>query len=879
MKCSQCSKDVHIRLIGEHQCLGRPDVPEMPPGMMSRGLSSFFDAPEEPASRGTVSRYNNPQDPIDSRKAVESRMFPAAYKPSLQLLSEDAGADEFDFDEMLNNASSFRPGAMSNESLEEVISPGPRKVPVFNSSNSNLSLDGLSPYDGLASARRDMTPGEQLSARSTGSEFSLKNDMRPKHNMATSQNSLMQHMSSNVVVPPVSESLPARQPSMAKHDREVEQPLSSSSSSSAFTLSTVPSPVNPTAGTSSAAIPSRSFPSQKQGPNSRNNASSQDTTNVTMSQSSDTSHYHRDQKQRQHDERQKQNQKDEEQKKRKQQEQAAAAAAAAATAAAAQRMPPNNGRYLHRKTSSSAHGPAAETAEAAAAPSVTAAAPIKVETSRGHDNAISPSSSSLSIGNMMKAQTTKARREAGNGLIVRRQGSAPTSPTYPSNSSDGGSSPRRQQQAVAHSPTATDNQIRISAKRPALGNSSGSPTFSSPLHETPFKSSSFTSPSSNLSSSLRTAKEDQQRNLTRNATAPASMNASSSALMHPAGGGPGKARSTNPLDVLASLVPPSNGMALGNPSAAATIPPHINTQVGGRLAGQHMRKPSGPRSGGGSGGGGAKSHKTARLDSLLDDLMGEMQALNIEVRSESDRDSTISTASLSNNSSPYDMAARDVRDHNNPLRGRFDSTVSTASTSSTLSTGGSAHRRQVHCATCGVGISTSINAVLRSSGLRTNDIPASVQGIEHQNRVYCVRDYRRLLTKCRGCGKQCETSAKDSVNALDAWWHRACFNCQECHKPFPDKSFYVFENRPYCRYDYHKLNKSLCVACHEPIEGPCAQVFEGRFHPGCFACYQCGEPLRDVYYSLDGFFLCENHVHKHKSNRSANKRMTVFGHV
>ncbi|KAJ1792692.1 hypothetical protein LPJ59_004809, partial [Coemansia sp. RSA 2399] len=839
MTCAQCSKEVHIRLIGEHQCLGRPDVPEMPPGMNSRQLSSFFDAPE-PTSRPPVSRYNNPHDPMDARKAVESRMFPAAYKPSMQLLSEDAGGDEFDFDEMLNNASSFRPGAMSNESLEEVISPGPRKVPVFNNSNSSLSLDGLSPYDALASARRDM--GEQLSARSNGSEFGFKSEPRPKNNMATLQNSLMQNMRPNAV------GLPATQPpeSPQAQDSPTEPPILSSSSSSAFSLSTVSSPVKPTtmARTNSTADQSKP-PSQQQ---QQQPKSSEGEGAGGMAKSGDTSHHHRDHQQKQ--QQQQQHGEENGEGKRKQQEQPAQHKST---------LPPDKGRYLHRKTSSNARGPETATPVSATVSSAITAGPNKGENSRGHDNG-----SSLSIGSMMKAQTTKTRRggDAANGSIVRRQqqGSSPTSPTSPTQmASNEGGSPLRQQAVGAHSPVATDNQIRISAKRPQLGHSGSlqeQSGFSSPLHE----SHSYTSDTSNLSSSLR-AKEEQQRKLTRNATAPASMNGSSSGLLRaPVDGG--KGRSTNPFDVLASLVQPSSGMALGKtPGLVASIPPHINTQVSGRLGAgghSHMRKPSGPRS---AGSGGPKSHKTAKLDSLLDDLMGEMQALNIEVRSESDRDSMVSTASLSNSmSSPYEIA----RDH--ALRGRFDSTVSTSSTSSTLSTGGGGmHKpRQVHCVTCGVGISVGKNAILRSSEVRNaSEIPAAVQGIEHQSRLYCVRDYRRHLatsSRCQGCGKHCDPPpSKDTVNALDAWWHRACFNCQECHKPFPDKSFYVLENRPYCRYDYHRLNKSLCVACSEPIEGPCAQVLEGRFHPGCFACYQCGEALRDVYYSLDGFFLCENH--------------------
>ena len=58
-------------------------------------------------------------------------------------------------------------------------------------------------------------------------------------------------------------------------------------------------------------------------------------------------------------------------------------------------------------------------------------------------------------------------------------------------------------------------------------------------------------------------------------------------------------------------------------------------------------------------------------------------------------------------------------------------------------------------------------------------------------------------------------------------------------KPFPDKSFYVFDGKPYCAYHYHEENDSLCAAgsCGMPIEGPCAVSHSGdRFHPDHFTC-------------------------------------------
>ena len=41
-------------------------------------------------------------------------------------------------------------------------------------------------------------------------------------------------------------------------------------------------------------------------------------------------------------------------------------------------------------------------------------------------------------------------------------------------------------------------------------------------------------------------------------------------------------------------------------------------------------------------------------------------------------------------------------------------------------------------------------------------------------------------------------------------------------KPFPDKTFYVYDGKPLCAYHYHEANDSLCAAarCGQPIEGP-----------------------------------------------------------
>ncbi|KAG0307162.1 hypothetical protein BGZ98_000916 [Dissophora globulifera] len=156
--------------------------------------------------------------------------------------------------------------------------------------------------------------------------------------------------------------------------------------------------------------------------------------------------------------------------------------------------------------------------------------------------------------------------------------------------------------------------------------------------------------------------------------------------------------------------------------------------------------------------------------------------------------------------------------------------------------------------------------------------------VEKNGRVYCPKDFaEKFLPKCRGCGEPVEKEAVCAQDGkLEGKWHAGCFGCQTCRRPFPDKSFYVYGNAPYCRRHYHKLNNSLCKSCDEPIEGPCAQTMEGwRFHPGCFSCVQCKTPLTDIYYNFENQAYCEKDIMVIQRTRNvrAERRKTFFGKV
>ncbi|KAJ6597029.1 hypothetical protein DFH09DRAFT_1133432 [Mycena vulgaris] len=134
--------------------------------------------------------------------------------------------------------------------------------------------------------------------------------------------------------------------------------------------------------------------------------------------------------------------------------------------------------------------------------------------------------------------------------------------------------------------------------------------------------------------------------------------------------------------------------------------------------------------------------------------------------------------------------------------------------------------------------------------------------------VLCEKCWKNMyLPKCRRCNLPIEKQAVSSSDGqLKGKYHRECFNCHTCHKPFPDKTFYVLDSKPLCAYHYHEANDSLCAAsrCGQPIEGPCAVSHAGdRYHPEHMLCEfpgygGCKEKLEE-YWEIDGRMLCERH--------------------
>ncbi|WVQ71747.1 hypothetical protein IAR50_001288 [Cryptococcus sp. DSM 104548] len=147
--------------------------------------------------------------------------------------------------------------------------------------------------------------------------------------------------------------------------------------------------------------------------------------------------------------------------------------------------------------------------------------------------------------------------------------------------------------------------------------------------------------------------------------------------------------------------------------------------------------------------------------------------------------------------------------------------------------------------------------------------------VERDGVVLCEKDWKKLyLPSCRRCTLPIEKSAVSSSDGqLKGKWHRACFTCSDCDKPFADDDFYVLGGKPWCQFHYHEQNGTLCCSssCRQPIEGACI-VLPGpnpqRYHAGHFRCdhrggasgpHGCRDSM-DEYYDVDGKRYCERHA-------------------
>lgn len=95
--------------------------------------------------------------------------------------------------------------------------------------------------------------------------------------------------------------------------------------------------------------------------------------------------------------------------------------------------------------------------------------------------------------------------------------------------------------------------------------------------------------------------------------------------------------------------------------------------------------------------------------------------------------------------------------------------------------------------------------------------------------------------------------------AMGKKWHSHCFACVSCHTVLKD-GHYVHEGQPYCQLDFYRAKGLLCVRCETPV-GVGDKSFEGRaWHKSCWTCTTCNRPFgKDGFYGVNGLPFCGTH--------------------
>ncbi|XP_049589564.1 filamin-binding LIM protein 1 [Syngnathus scovelli] len=108
---------------------------------------------------------------------------------------------------------------------------------------------------------------------------------------------------------------------------------------------------------------------------------------------------------------------------------------------------------------------------------------------------------------------------------------------------------------------------------------------------------------------------------------------------------------------------------------------------------------------------------------------------------------------------------------------------------------------------------------------------------------------------CGFCQKPILFSESAST-ALKKIYHKSCFRCKTCSCPLAGKTFYHEAEVPQCE-ECHEKTLECCWSCGQKIRERQVRALQRVYHPTCFTCVTCKQPLENFIQADTGELYCQ----------------------
>ncbi|XP_057702815.1 filamin-binding LIM protein 1 [Corythoichthys intestinalis] len=94
-----------------------------------------------------------------------------------------------------------------------------------------------------------------------------------------------------------------------------------------------------------------------------------------------------------------------------------------------------------------------------------------------------------------------------------------------------------------------------------------------------------------------------------------------------------------------------------------------------------------------------------------------------------------------------------------------------------------------------------------------------------------------------------------ALTAMEKIYHKGCFRCTACNSPLAGQMFYQKAEVPECEACYEN-GLERCWSCGQKIKEKLLRALQRAYHPTCFSCVTCKQPLQNFIQTETGELYC-----------------------